>query len=231
MNDIVGEFATIAQNPLQRAKKWKEAGGRVIGCFPMYIPEEIIHASGILPITLLGTNETVTLSDRYLQPYLCHVPRSNLDLALKGKLDFLDGIVFPDICDVVRMLPNIWNLHHPMPFQHTIVVAGKINSVSSRRYLANRFNVPRPARWEFSIGHDGGIRIFVDGSIVLTEPETRNPACPDRTQIEIPLDRGEHEIVIAFDTAAGKGWGIFSSWVVPKSERKANTEHVFPVLL
>jgi len=140
MNDIIGEFATIAQNPLQRAKKWKEAGGRVIGCFPMYIPEEIIHASGILPITLLGTNETVTLSDRYLQPYLCHVPRSNLDLALKGKLDFLDGIVFPDICDVVQMLPNIWNLHHPMPFQHTIVVAGKINSVSSRRYLANRFN-------------------------------------------------------------------------------------------
>ena len=98
-------------------------------------------------------------------------------------------------------------------------------------YLANRFDVSRSARWELSIGHDGGIRVFVDGSSVLAEPETRNPACPDRTQIEILLDRGKHEIVIAFDTAAGKGWGVFSSWVVPKCERKADTERVFPVPL
>lgn len=140
MNDIIDELAIITQDPLQRARRWKEAGGRVIGCFPMYVPEEIVHASGILPITLLGTSETVTSSDRYLQPYLCHVPRSNLDLALKGKLDFLDGIVFPDICDVLKFLPDIWNLHRTMPFQHTIGVAGKVNSISSQRYLTSEFN-------------------------------------------------------------------------------------------
>lgn len=145
MNDIIGELATIAQNPLQRARRWKEAGGRVIGCFPMYVPEEIIHASGILPIALLGTNETVTLADRYLQPYLCHVPRSNLDLALKGRLDFLDGIVFPNICDVLLFLPDIWSIHHPLPFQHTILVAGKTNSASSQRYLISEFNRLRGA--------------------------------------------------------------------------------------
>ena len=98
-------------------------------------------------------------------------------------------------------------------------------------YLANRFDVSHSARWELSIGHDGGIRVFVDGSSVLAEPETRNPACPDRTQIEMLLDRGEHEVVIAFDTAGGKGWGIFSSWVVPKCEREADTERIFPVPL
>jgi len=150
MNDIIGELATIAQNPLQRARKWKETGKRVIGCFPMYVPEEIIHASGILPITLLGTNETVTLADRYMQPYLCHVPRSNLDLALKGRLNFLDGVVFPDICDVLLFLPDIWNIHHPMPFQHTILVAGKLNSVSSQRYLISEFNRLKGALEEFT---------------------------------------------------------------------------------
>jgi len=140
MNDIIGELATVVENPLQKARKWKEAGRKVIGCFPMYIPEEIIHASGILPVTLIGTNETVTLADRYLQPYLCHVPRSNLDLALGGKLDFLDGIVFPNICDVLLFLPDIWNIHHPLPFQHTILVAGKLNSASSQRYLTSEFH-------------------------------------------------------------------------------------------
>jgi benzoyl-CoA reductase subunit C len=140
MSDIIDELAAVAQNPLERARRWKEAGGRVIGCFPMYVPEEIIHASGILPITLVGTNEIVTSADRYLQPYLCHVPRSNLDLALKGKLDFLDGIVFPNICDVVLFFPDIWNLHRAMPFQHTIEIAGKLNSMSSQRYLTSEFN-------------------------------------------------------------------------------------------
>ncbi len=150
MNDIISEFAAIVRDPLQRAKRWKEAGKAVIGCFPMYIPEEIIHASGILPITLLGTDEATTSSDRYLEPFLCHVVRSNLDLALKGKLDFLDGIAFPDICDVVRLLPDIWNLHCPMSFQHSIGVVGKVNSVSSRRYLTERFNERKKSLEKFT---------------------------------------------------------------------------------
>ncbi len=150
MNDIIGDLATIAQKPLQRAESWKETGKRVIGCFPMYVPEEIIHASGILPITLLGTNETVTLADSYLQPYLCHVPRSNLDLALKGRLDFLDGVVFPNICDVLLFLPDIWSIHHSMPFQHNILVAGKLNSASSQRYLISEFNRLKRALEEFT---------------------------------------------------------------------------------
>lgn len=150
MNDIINEFATIVENPLQRARRWKEAGKGVIGCFPMYIPEEVIHAGGMLPITLLGTHEVVTSSDRYLQPYLCHVPRSNLDLALKGKLDFLDGIVFPDTCDVVQMLPGIWRLHSSMPFQHAVAVAGKIDSVSSQRYLVEQFSQLRESLEKFT---------------------------------------------------------------------------------
>ena len=94
MKDVIGEFAIVVQNPLQRARRWKEAGKGVIGCFPMYVPEEIIHASGMLPITLLGTEEPVSLAYKHLQTYICHLVQSNFELSLAGKLDFLDGIVF-----------------------------------------------------------------------------------------------------------------------------------------
>ena len=33
------------------------------------------------------------------------------------------------------------------------------------------------------------------------------------------LSKGKHEIVIAFDTADGLGWGIFACFGIPKSQR------------
>jgi len=95
-------------------------------------------------------------------------------------------------------------------------------------YLAQRFDVPRSGRWELRLGHDGGARVFVDGRPVLLESETRNPAEPGRSCVEVPLNQGDHEIVIAFDTAAGRGWGIFFSWVIPTAERTVKAERLFP---
>jgi hypothetical protein len=95
-------------------------------------------------------------------------------------------------------------------------------------YFAQRFQVPQSGCWELRVGHDGGVRVFVDGQAVLTEPETRNPATPDRSRVEVALGEGEHEIVIAFDTAAGRGWGIFCSWVIPPAQRSAKSDRLFP---
>ncbi len=83
-------------------------------------------------------------------------------------------------------------------------------------YFANRFHLPQPGIWGLRLGYDGGVRVFVDGETVLIDPETRNPAIPGRTCVQTPLVMGEHEVVIAFDTAAGKGWGIFFAWVSPE---------------
>ena len=113
---IISSLADITEDPYKRARDWKEAtGGKVIGCFPMHIPEEIISAAGMLPVTLLGNEKKISFADEYLQPSVCHLARGNLGLALRGDLNFLDGIIFPDICDVVKNLPDIWWLHHPLP--------------------------------------------------------------------------------------------------------------------
>jgi len=95
-------------------KKWKEAeeGRKVIGYMPVYVPREIIHAAGMLPVGILGGGDQLEViqGDAYYQSYICRIPRSTIELGLTGRLDFLDGILFPSICDVIRNLSGMWQL-------------------------------------------------------------------------------------------------------------------------
>ena len=95
-------------------------------------------------------------------------------------------------------------------------------------YLANRFEAPFAGCWRLSLGHDGGVRVFADGMAVLCAPETCNPARPGRSSVDLPLTAGPHEIVIAFDLAGGKGWGVFVEWQVPKGEQSDRVQRLYP---
>ena len=96
------------------ARQWKEAepGRHVIGYLPIYVPREIIHAAGMLPLGVLGGGDRMEVihGDAYYQSYICRIPRSTVELAVTGKLDFVDGMLFPSICDVIRNLSGIWQL-------------------------------------------------------------------------------------------------------------------------
>ena len=42
-------------DPAGAASRWKAlTGGKAVGCFPPLVPEEILHAAGILPVTVRG---------------------------------------------------------------------------------------------------------------------------------------------------------------------------------
>ncbi|RLB68087.1 MAG: benzoyl-CoA reductase subunit C [Deltaproteobacteria bacterium] len=97
-----------------KARQWKEAesGRKVIGYMPVYVPREIIHAAGMLPLGILGggADMEVIHGDAYYQSYICRIPRSTIELAITGNLDFVDGMMFPSICDVIRNLSGIWQI-------------------------------------------------------------------------------------------------------------------------
>jgi len=157
MDNVIDNIIEITKDPYKRARDWKEAtGGKVIGCFPMHVPEEIVSAAGMLPVTLLGNEKKISLADEYLQPSVCHLARGNLGLALDGELNFLDGVIFPDICDVIKNIPDIWRLHHPLPFHHNLLVQGKLTSASARNYTINQFD-----KLKQSLGEIAGSKISV----------------------------------------------------------------------
>lgn len=101
----------------QAVKGWKAAapGRRAIGYMPVYAPLEIVHAAGMLPVGILGggDNLEVIQGDAYYQSYICRIPRSTLELGLTGRMDAIDGMLFPSICDVIRNLSGMWQMLFP----------------------------------------------------------------------------------------------------------------------
>ncbi len=99
------------------ARAWKNADPerKVIGYMPVYVPREIIHAAGMLPLGILGGGDQMEVihGDAYYQSYICRIPRSTIELGLTKKLDFVDGMLFPSICDVIRNLSGMWQLMFP----------------------------------------------------------------------------------------------------------------------
>jgi benzoyl-CoA reductase subunit C len=118
-----------AQSPFDRAraladdrsmgavKAWKSAhpGALAVGHMPIYAPRPLFEAIGCLPVAVFGGGDSLDIirGDSYFQSYICHIPRSTVELGLGGHLDALDGMVFPSICDVIRNLGGMWRMLFP----------------------------------------------------------------------------------------------------------------------
>jgi len=102
---------------LKAVRAWKEEapGRKAIGHMPIYVPRELIHAAGMLPVGVMGGGDRLEIvrGDAYFQSYICHIPRSTIELALSQRLDALDGMLFPSICDVIRNLSGMWMMLFP----------------------------------------------------------------------------------------------------------------------
>jgi benzoyl-CoA reductase subunit C len=101
---------------LSSVSAWKaRTGGLAVGFLPIYVPRELFWAQGVLPVGIMGGGEDLEIirGDAYYQSYICHIPRSTIELGLNGSLDVLDGMVFPAICDVIRNLSGMWKMQFP----------------------------------------------------------------------------------------------------------------------
>jgi benzoyl-CoA reductase subunit C len=101
----------FAAADLPAVRSWKERnGGRAVGVMPVLAPREVMWAAGVLPVFVRGGGDRVETvrGDSYYQSYICRLPRSTIELGLSGCLDALDGMVFPNTCDVIRNLSGMW---------------------------------------------------------------------------------------------------------------------------
>src|SRR6516162_3535568 len=118
LSEIVNRAQALFEDlSFSAARQWKAAAAdrKVVGYMPIYVPRELIHAAGMLPLGILGGGDQLEVihGDAYYQSYICRIPRSTIELGVSGRLDFLDGMLFPSICDVIRNLSGMWKMMFP----------------------------------------------------------------------------------------------------------------------
>ncbi len=123
------EFPTV--------RRWRDGGGRVLGHFQVYFPEELAHAAGMLPVRVRGGAVERREADSHFGSYLCSILRSSLELVITGRLE-LDLFVTHPICDAARNLAGIWarNASHPA---RILYLPQNPNSRASVQYLMGEY--------------------------------------------------------------------------------------------
>ena len=132
---LARELVEDPEYPIVR--RWREAGGKVIGHFQVYFPEEIAHAAGALPLKIHGAQVEAAQAESRFGSYLCSIIKTSLELALSGRVQ-LDMFVTHPICDAARNLAGVWGRNFPYPCQ-ILYLPQNANSRAAARYLRDEY--------------------------------------------------------------------------------------------
>ena len=127
----------ICQNRSQRVMELKAEGKTIIGYLCIYPVLEMITAFDLVPYRIFGDmDEPITDADDYMPSIVCPFLRSILDLGVKGRYDFLDGVVMAHICDVGARTAHIWDVAVKTPYSHFIDIP-HTNRENSQNHIVN----------------------------------------------------------------------------------------------
>ena len=91
------------------------------GYFSNYIPEEIIAAAGFHPLRIIGSLNT---SGPHLQTLFnpaCSFVQDVYAAACSGEFSYLDHIIFPNSCDSLKLLYQMWESEVKEPSAYTLL--------------------------------------------------------------------------------------------------------------
>ena len=138
VDDIITVSRDLLEDPeYPTVKRWREAGGKVLGHFQVYFPEELAHAAGLLPVKVQGAAVEGRQAEARFGSYLCSIVKSSLELALSRRLT-LDLFVSLPICDVARNLAAIWGRNTTYPCR-ILYLPQNANSSYSAQYLRDEY--------------------------------------------------------------------------------------------
>jgi benzoyl-CoA reductase subunit C len=128
------------------ARQWlaDHPGSHACGYLPVYAPREVIHAAGMLPVGIHGSGDIeIIRGDAFYQSYICHLPRSVVELAQSGRLDMLSAVLFPSTCDVIRNLSGMWQILFPQMYVRYLDLPQVANSVLGAEFWRRELEVIR----------------------------------------------------------------------------------------
>ena len=101
-------FRDVASNPRCQLDRYIDAGKKVIGIGPYYVPEELVYAAGAIPFGIWGAVGTAVEAKKYFPPFYCSICQMSLEQGLTHKLDKLSGIMITGLCDTLKAFSQNW---------------------------------------------------------------------------------------------------------------------------
>ena len=213
---LLKEFAEVSEHPHRQIKKYKAEGKKVIGVLPYYAPEELVYASGMVPMGIWGSNKkTIAQAKEYCATFYCTIAQLALEMLLDGTLDDLDGLITPTICDTLR----------PMSQNFRVAMEGKLPCI----FLAHPQN-RRPAfGLQFTMDQYQHIKAELEkiSGAPITDDALRNAIkVYNRSRAarrEFVKLAGQHPDVVS---AVNRSAVLRSAWFMIKDEHTAKLEEL-----
>jgi benzoyl-CoA reductase subunit C len=141
LDDILEYCNTLRQSPPPADDALPAGFSGTLGHFPVYFPEEIAHAAGLLPVNILGGGNKLELkhADAHMGSFICSICRSTTEMGLNGSLQSLKGFITHPICDAAKHLAGIWARNVPEQLAQILYLPQNPNTPGAIRFVAAEY--------------------------------------------------------------------------------------------
>jgi len=139
---MIEQFKQWYDNRHEYAKEWRErTGGKVVGFFCTYAPEEIFYAFDVLPVRVMGSHEPQDVTEPHIFAMFCPFCRDVLAQGLKGRYDYLDGIMIAQSCLHLRQAFTSWEIHKNPGWSYFLPMPSHVQSKRAVPFLAEEYKL------------------------------------------------------------------------------------------
>lgn len=113
LQENLSRLQQISANPKAQLDIYLKSRKKVVGCFPIYTPEVLVDAAGMVPMGMWGAQTEFSRSKAYLPAFACPIMHANMELGLSGTYDGVSAVIIPVMCDTLRNTSQNFKLGVP----------------------------------------------------------------------------------------------------------------------
>ncbi|MCL1805210.1 MAG: 2-hydroxyacyl-CoA dehydratase [Clostridiales bacterium] len=146
----MNRFKQILDNHQEYAREWKKrVGGRILGYFDTYLPEELAYAAGMLPVRMMAEREPDMISAKWIYSS-CYPVKSLTNQLLLGRYDYLDALVITEGCQWMYNAFEVAMNNKPDLLTHYLFFPDHTDAPTSKDLLVSELKVFRAKLEEWS---------------------------------------------------------------------------------
>lgn len=141
LNMLLSQLRDIAENPAKQLDNVVASGKKAIGCMPVYCPEELVYAAGMIPFGVWGADGIELKNSKlYFPAFICSVLQSTIELGIAGTYNKLSGIMIPVLCDSLKCMTQNFRCAVPQVEVLPVIHPQNRRILAGQKFLCSQYN-------------------------------------------------------------------------------------------